>query len=87
MSELREKLEEIFENPLDKIILSNGNGTKYKKIVLSKEDSGFALEKFTEKQAFHERIAKATVLLYDTYSNIKRKEPCHAHPHHSPCVR
>lgn len=64
MSELREKLEEIFENPLDKIILSNGNGTKYKKIVLSKEDSGFALEKFTEKQAFHERIAKGEACTY-----------------------
>ena len=64
MSELREKLEEIFENPLVKIILSNGNGTKYKKIVLSKEDSGFALEKFTEKQAFHERIAKGEACTY-----------------------
>lgn len=64
MSELREKLEEIFENPLDKIILSNGNGTKYKKIVISKEASGFALEKFTEKQAFHERIAQGEACSY-----------------------
>lgn len=64
MSELRDKLDELMENPLEKIILSNGKNTQYKKIVLSKEKDGYAAEKFTEKQAFHERIPASQLMCY-----------------------
>ena len=56
MSELREKLEEIMDHPLEKIILSNGTKEQFKKIVLTKEKDNYAAEKFTDKQVFHERI-------------------------------
>ena len=56
MSELKEKLDEIMEKPLEKIILSNASKAEYKKIVLTKEKDTYAAEKFTDKQAFHERI-------------------------------
>ena len=56
MSELEEKLDEIMEKPLEKIILSNASKAEYKKIVLTKEKDTYAAEKFTDKQAFHERI-------------------------------
>lgn len=61
MSELKDKLDEILENPLDKIILSNASNAAYKKIVLTKEKDGYAAEKFTDKQAFHERISISQV--------------------------
>ena len=57
MSELREKLEEIMDQPLEKIILSNGTKDQFKKIVLTREKDNYAAEKFTEKQVFHERIS------------------------------
>ena len=56
MSELKEKLDEIMEKPLEKIILSNASKAEYKKIVLTKEKDTYAAEKFADKQAFHERI-------------------------------
>lgn len=56
MSQINEKIEEILDRPLEKIIFSNGKKGEYKKIVLTKEGEQFAAEKFTEKQAFHERI-------------------------------
>lgn len=57
MSELKEKLEEIIDHPLEKIILSNGTKDQFKKIVLTRENDNYAAEKFTEKQVFHERIS------------------------------
>lgn len=45
MSELREKLEEIMDHPLEKIILSNGTKEQFKKIVLTKEKDNYAAEK------------------------------------------
>ena len=48
MSELKEKLEEIMDHPLEKIILSNGTKEQFKKIVLTREKDNYAAEKFTE---------------------------------------
>ena len=44
MSELKEKLEEIMDHSLEKIILSNGTKDQFKKIVLTKEKDNYAAE-------------------------------------------
>lgn len=64
MSELRDKLEEIMDNPVEKIVLSNGSNSDFKKIVLTKEKENYAAEKFTEKQVFHERISPGQLECY-----------------------
>lgn len=62
--ELDKVIKEIFENNIKKIILSNPKDTKFKKIVISKLDSLFQAEKFTEKQVFHENMKKDQVALF-----------------------
>lgn len=62
--ELDQVIKEIFENNIKKIILSNPKDTKFKKIVISKLDSLFQAEKFTEKQVFHENMKKDQVALF-----------------------
>ena len=63
MSELRKKLEEILEQPVEKIILSNGTKDQFKKIVLTKEKDNYAAEKFTEKQFSTQNILSKTAKL------------------------
>lgn len=55
--ELKETLQGIFSEDVEKIVLSNGKNSEYKKIVISKQKKGYQAEKFTEKQAFHENVA------------------------------
>ena len=59
MNEITGCLAQIFqEHPL-KIILSNPRQGDFQKIVLEKRSDGYSAEKFTDKQAFHEKIAAA----------------------------
>lgn len=60
-NELSGKIKDIFENSVDKIVLSNGKNSEYKKIVISKQKNGYQAEKFTEKQAFHENLSTSQV--------------------------
>lgn len=62
--ELNEKLSDIFSEDIEKIVLSNGKGTEYKKIVISRQKKEFRAEKFTQKQAFHEGIAPEDIECY-----------------------
>ncbi len=49
----------IFEDPPQKIIVSKPPaGSEFLKIRISRTDGGFLLEKFTQKQAFHENISE-----------------------------
>lgn len=64
MSELNEKLHDIFESDIEKVVLSNGKDCEYKKIILSRQNNGYQAEKFTEKQAFHENISEGNVECY-----------------------
>lgn len=59
--ELNNKLQDIFAEDVEKIVISNGKNTKYKKVVISKLKSGYQAEKFTDKQAFHENISEGAV--------------------------
>ncbi len=63
-NELNEKLSDIFSEDIEKIVLSNGKGTEYKKIVISRQKKEFRAEKFTEKQAFHEGVSFEDVECY-----------------------
>lgn len=63
-NELELKLKDIFENEIEKVVLSNGSGTKFKKVVIQRQGSGFQAEKFTEKQAFHENLSGEALVLY-----------------------
>ena len=54
--ELKDYLENIFKNKPLKIIVSNGKNSEYKKIVLTLIDNNYMVEKFTQKQAFHEHL-------------------------------
>ena len=60
-NELQEKLEDIFCDDVEKIVLSNGKNGEYKKIVIQKRNKGYQAEKFTDKQAFHENLTAEAV--------------------------
>lgn len=57
-NELIDKLQEVLKENIKKIIISNGKNVQYKKIVITKQNNGYQVEKFTEKQAFHEKITQ-----------------------------
>lgn len=63
-NELQEKLEDIFCDDVEKIVLSNGKNGEYKKIVIQKRNTGYQAEKFTDKQAFHENLTAESVRCY-----------------------
>lgn len=63
-NELQEKLEDIFCDDVEKIVLSNGKNGEYKKIVIQKRNKGYQAEKFTDKQAFHENLTAEAVRCY-----------------------
>ena len=62
--ELDQVIREIFEKDIIKVVLSNPKETKYKKIVVSKNDNGYQAEKFTETQAFHENLKANQISLF-----------------------
>lgn len=62
--ELDQIIKELFENKIKKVVLSNSKDTKYKKIVISKNDNGYQAEKFTDTQAFHENMKANQVALF-----------------------
>ena len=62
--ELDQVIKEIFEKDIIKVVLSNPKETKYKKIVVSKNDNGYQAEKFTETQAFHENLKANQISLF-----------------------
>ena len=62
--ELDQVIKEIFEKNIIKVVLSNPKETKYKKIVVSKQECGFQAEKFTDTQAFHENLSDDGLALF-----------------------
>ncbi|SDB18325.1 class I SAM-dependent methyltransferase [Eubacterium oxidoreducens] len=56
MSELYERLKNIFEQDIQKVTLSNPKGSEYRKVTLTRQEDGYFIEKFTQKQAFHETV-------------------------------
>jgi len=63
-NELNASLQNIFSEDVEKVVLSNGKNSEFKKIVISKQGKGFQAEKFTEKQAFHENIPDEKIECY-----------------------
>lgn len=59
MSNTTDNIKEIFGLNPNKIILSKtaSKSEKYKKIVITRKAGGYQIEKFTEKQAFHENTS------------------------------
>ncbi len=55
---MKEYLDQIFENDITRVTLSNAKDGQYKKVTLVQEAGGYFVEKFTQKQAFHEHITK-----------------------------
>lgn len=55
-NELLETINSVINDGIDKAVLSNGSNGDFKKIVISKQGNGYQAEKFTDKQAFHEKI-------------------------------
>lgn len=60
--ELQEILEKILEGPVKKAVFSDPKGTDYRRIELQRKEQGYQLERFTEKQAFHENFAEQELL-------------------------
>lgn len=54
--ELFNRINEVFSYDIEKVVLSNGKIEEYKKYVITRKVNGFQVEKFTDKQAFHENI-------------------------------
>ena len=64
MSELRNCLEEIFRETINKVIISGpkSKNEEFKKISILKKARGYQVQKYTEKQVFHENISEASVV-------------------------
>ena len=64
MTELHQYLELMLKSDIMKIIISNplSKSEEFKKIVIEKKESNFQISKYTEKQVFHENIAKEDLL-------------------------
>lgn len=61
MSELSVRINEVIKENPKKVILSNGTGEGFKKIVLTVQKDVYAAEKYTDKQVFHERVEPAAL--------------------------
>lgn len=62
--ELDVLIKELFTENIIKVVLSNPKDTKFKKIVISKQECGYQAEKFTETQAFHENMKDSQLALF-----------------------
>lgn len=62
--ELDQVLKEIFTNDILKVVLSSPKDTKFKKIVITKQECGYQAEKFTDTQAFHENMSDEKISLF-----------------------
>lgn len=64
MSELKICLEEIFKDKINKVIISapKNKSEEYKKINILLKNKGYQVEKYTEKQVFHENISEAELV-------------------------
>lgn len=62
--ELENNLNTLFQSEVERVVISNGKGTEYKKISISKRSRGYQAEKFTDKQVFHENISDGDVECY-----------------------
>ena len=59
MEQLRANLIQMLDSGCEKIILSKPEkSAQYKKITVARKENRYQIEKFTEKQAFHENVSK-----------------------------
>ncbi len=64
MDEIIRYLEEMITAALAKMVISNpkNKSEEYRKIVINRKKNGFQIEKYTEKQVFHENVALDALL-------------------------
>jgi len=64
MNELRQYMELMLKTEIQKIIISNplSKSEEYKKIVIEKKEKNYQIAKYTEKQVFHENVAKEDLI-------------------------
>ena len=65
MDEIKRYLEEMITEALVKMVISNpkSKSEEYRKIVVNRKKNGFQIEKYTEKQVFHENITLDALLV------------------------
>lgn len=60
---MREKIAQMLDSGCERIILSKPDkSAEYKKITVTRKNNNYQIEKFTEKQAFHENVNKETLI-------------------------
>ena len=57
MEQIYASLREVLTSQPYKLVLSNGKDCQYQKIVVQQKGDWFQIEKYTQKQVFHENIA------------------------------
>lgn len=63
MEQIKSNLIQMLESGCERMILSKPDKTNiYKKVQVTKKTEGYQIEKFTEKQAFHENVSKEELL-------------------------
>ena len=78
MDEAKKYLDEMITESLTKMVISNPKNKteEYKKIVVNRKKNGFQIEKYTEKQVFHENVsaedlgARCAALLDEKYQQV-----------------
>ena len=59
MEQIYEALKEVLASQPYKLVLSSGKGCEYQKIVVQLKGDYFQIEKYTQKQVFHENVKPA----------------------------
>ena len=59
MEQIYEALKEVLASKPYKLVLSSGKGCEYQKIVVQLKGDYFQIEKYTQKQVFHENVKPA----------------------------
>jgi len=64
MDEIKKYIEEMVTGTLSKMVISNPKTKteEYRKIVVNRKKNGYQIEKYTEKQVFHENIAAEALI-------------------------
>lgn len=61
---MKETIQSIIQSLPYKIILSKAKNCEYKKVQILKKEKSYQIEKYTQKQVFHENISKEELTDY-----------------------
>lgn len=63
MDTIKDKIIQMLDSGCERMVLSKPEKTaEYRKITVTRKSKGYQIEKFTEKQAFHENVNREVLI-------------------------